>query len=1026
VPTPTFATTSAGDHISELHWSFGDWVIRPGTTFTIEIQVRLAPGVTEGQVNTNEMGATSPADGLACAAGTGTSTDGTYGAGTWCTDSAAVTTKAGAAFEARKWVAGNDDLGWWDNAHLRPVTVGDPACPSRTEGGRTYTAYPCVALVNPGDRYDYLLRMVNAGTEPATTMRIIDRFPVQGDKGVVLSSTDRGTEWDHRPRLATEPALVGSGTLTTTYADSEAGVCTDDLSMTDACGAGTWAAGFSDAAVAAQLRVQWPTPLAPGDGVSITFSLDTPLEVARVSDPTIAWNSFGHAETTKRGNGSTRVLPPTEPIQVGVATAYGTLHVEKQLLDNPGDLPVGDREFEIDYSCHIEPVGNPDQVVAEGTLTLRPGESQDVTGLPGGAICKVWEEDAHGGVTNHPADDPAIVTIDPQLGPDPAPAASVTVTNSYPLAEIEIVKSVEGDAASYGADTTYPVQVLCAMDGVTATGFPVTVDLVGDDSETLDAPVGATCTATELDSGGATSSTVTPSAGLLVTPGATTALTLTVTNTFEEGHLRIHKLVTGTGASLPDGPFEYDVACTFEGAAIDPVTVTVPRPAGETDLTADVPLSLPVGAECTVTETDDGGADATPAPVTVTIVENADDNTVAATFTNEFSAGTVALSKALDGAGAGAPYATDAVFTVDVTCALGDPTDVLYSGPVQIRGGERIELADALGDPVLLPVGAHCWAVESDTGGASSHVANAGSYADALVVVAGQPSDVQPLELSVTNTFARTSLVLDKVVTGDASGYADGREYVVAVTCVLPQGAVETPILTAEPFTVTAEGSVTVPDLPVGAKCWATETDAGGATESTVDHGGPAAPLVLGEQPGTIVVTNEFAAADLTITKKVVNGPAGPYSFELSCTTDEGPVELRPQDAAFTLRDGKQRTISVPLGATCTIEEVDVADTDAVTFREGRPGDGRADGTVVVGRDRDVTVVNTFLAEVDSNLNGDDDGKGDVDGKRTGTDDDAGVLPNLGGPATGLLGLAVLLLAGGAVLVWRGRRTGRA
>ncbi|GAA4739923.1 hypothetical protein GCM10023350_25420 [Nocardioides endophyticus] len=1029
VPTPTFTTTSSSGRISELHWSFGDWVMRPGTTFTIEVQVRLAPGVTEGQVNTNQMGATSPADDLACAAGTGTSTDGTFGSGTWCTDSAAVTTKAGAAFEARKWVAGNDELGWWDNRNLEPVAVGDPACPSRTEGGRTYTAYPCVALVNPGDRYDYLLRMVNAGTEPATAMRIIDRFPVQGDKGVVLSGTDRGTEWDHRPRLATEPALVGSGTLTTTYADSEAGVCTDDLSMTDACAAGTWAADFSAAAVAAQLRVAWPTPLAPGDGVSITFSMDTPLEVAQVSDPTIAWNSFGHAETTRRGNGSTRVLPPTEPIQVGVATAYGTLRVEKQLLDNPGDLPVDDREFDIDYSCHIEPVGNPDQVVATGTLTLRPGESDQVTGLPGGAICKVWETDAYGGVTNHPADDPAVVTIDPQLGPDPAPAASVTVTNSYPLAEIELVKSVEGDAASYGAATTYPVQVLCAMDGETATGFPVTVDLVGDDSETLDAPVGSTCTATELDSGGATSSTVTPSAGLLVTPGATTPLTLTVTNTFEEGHLQIRKLVAGTGASLPDGPFEYDVACTFEGTAIAPVTVTISRPAGETELTADVPLSLPVGAECTVTETDDGGADATPAPVTVTIVENADDNTVAATFTNEFSAGTVALRKALDGAAAGASYATGAVFTVDVTCALGAPTNVLYSRPVAIKGGERIELEDALGDPVLLPVGARCWAVESNTGGASSHVANARSYDDGLTVVAGQPSDVQALELEVTNTFARTSLVIDKVVTGDAARYAEGREYDVAVTCVLPQGGVETPIITAQPYTVTADQSVTVPDLPVGAKCWAVETDNGGATESMVDHGGPAAPLVLDGQPGTIVVTNEFDAADLTVTKKVVNGPAGPYSFEVLCVTDEGPVELRPQDAAFTLRDGKHRTIGVPLGATCTIEEVDVADLVVVSFREGRRGDGRADGKVVVDRDRDVTVVNTFAAEVDSNLHGDDGDEGDegdVGGTEAGTDDGDGVLPNLGGPAMGLLGIAALLLAGGAVLVWRSRRTGRA
>ncbi|GAB3196106.1 hypothetical protein GCM10027062_04560 [Nocardioides hungaricus] len=1026
LPTPTFTpTSSGGGRIDELRWSFGDWVMRPGATFTIEIQVRLAPGVTEGQVSTNLMGATSPADGLACAAGTGTSTDGTLGTGTWCTDSAAVTTKAGAAFEARKWVAGNDALGWWDNRNLKPVPVGDPSCPSLTQDGRTYTAYPCVALVNPGDRYDYLLRMVNAGTEPATAMRIIDRFPVQGDKGVVLSGTDRGTQWDNRPRLATEPVLVGSGTLTTTYANSEAGVCTADLSMTDACGAGTWADGFGRDAVAAQMRVAWPTPLAPGDGVSITFSMDTPLDVTQVADPTIAWNSFGHAETTRRANNATRVLPPTEPIQVGVATAYGTLRVAKELLANPGGLPVADRAFEIDYSCRITPIGNPAQVVAEGTLTLRPGESADVTGLPGGAVCRVWEEDAAGGVTNYPADSPAVVTIDPQLGPDPAPAATVTVTNSYPLADIELVKQVTGDAAAYGAGTTYPVQVVCTMGGRTADGFPVTVNLVGNDRRTLSAPVGSTCTATELDSGGATSASVSPVAGVLVTAGASTPPSLTVTNRFESGNLQILKRIAGTGAALPAGPFEYRVSCTFAGRSIGPVTVTVPRPDGRTELVADVPLALPVGAVCTVTETDDGGADATPPPVTVTIVENASDNTVRATFTNEFSAGTVALGKVLAGDGATAAYATGAVFTVDVTCAIGSPTNVLFSAAAQIRGGERIQLEDALGNPVLLPVGARCWAVESGTGGASGQAVNAGSFDDALVVAAGQPAVVQSLELEVTNTFALTSLVVDKVVTGDAADYAAGREYELAVSCVLPQDGVETPILTAAPYSIAPGAPVTVPDLPIGARCWVVETDAGGATRTSVDYGDPSTAVVLGEQPGAVTVTNEFAAAELEVTKKVVGGPAGPYSFEVECTTDEGPVELRPQDASFELRDGGRRTIRVPLGATCTVVEVDAPDAATVTYREGRPRSGPADGAVVVDQDRTVTVVNTF-----DGTGGTGGGNpGGVGGAGGGNPDGvggtgAGALPDLGGPAFGLLALALTLVVGGLALARWGRRPG--
>ncbi|WP_134768512.1 DUF5979 domain-containing protein [Nocardioides sp. 1609] len=1009
-PTPTFTTTAApGGRVTGLRWGFDGWVMRPGATFTIEIQVKLAPGVTEGQVNTNLMGAISSADELACAPGTGTQSDGELGAGTWCTDTAAVTTKAGAAFEARKWVAGNDELGWFDNRAGNAVPVGAAGCPSLTEAGRTYTAFPCIALVNPGDRYDYLLRMVNSGTEPATTMRIIDRFPVQGDKGVVLTGTDRGTQWDHRPTLATAPVLIGSGTLTTSYAHSEAGVCTTDLAMTSACGAGAWADPFGPEAVAAQMRVAWSTPLAPGQGVSIAFSMNTPLDVERAADPTIAWNSFGHAETTLRGGGSTRVLPPTEPIQVGVALAYGTLRVEKELLANPGGLPVSDREFELAYSCSIDPVGNPAQTVAEGSLLVRPGESADVTGIPAGAECEVWEVDPFGGVTNHPQDDPAVVTIAPQLGVDPAPATVVTVTNSYPLAGLTVTKSVEGDADEYGLSTTYPVQVLCAMDGVTATGFPVTVDLVGDDTEVIDAPVGATCTATELDDGGATSSTVAPAAGVLVTAGSPQQLALTVTNTFEAGRLQVLKLLSGAGASLPDGPFEYEVACTFEGAPIAPVTVALERDGDLRELVADVPLVLPIGAECTVTETDDGGADVTPPPVTVTIVENAADNTVQATFTNEFSAGTVALAKALDGDGATEAYATEAEFTVDVTCALGDATRVLFSDAVRINGGERLELLDAQGDPVLLPLGTRCWAAESDAGGATATTIDAHSYDTGLVVAGGSPDDVQTMELEVTNTFALSSLVIDKVVDGAAAGYASDREFTVAVTCVLPQGESVTPLLTAEPHVVRAGTPVVVDDLPVGAQCWMAETDAGGATSTSVEFAGPAAPVVVAGQPRHAQVTNTFAAGELVVAKRVVGpGGPGPYSFALSCLTDEGEVALDPADAAFELSSGERRVVTVPLGATCTVEEQDAPSDAVVSFEDS---DRRADGSVEVDPRASVTVVNTFAEDVDG-------AGGDT------PDGDGGGLPATGGPARVLLvaGL-VLVLAGALVLVSRRRRT---
>lgn len=1025
IPTPRLTQVREGGRVTELHWSFGDWVMRPGTTFTLQIQVGLAPGVTAGLVSTNLMGASATAARLGCAPGSALEETGSFGPGRYCTDSAAVTTKAGAAFQARTWVAGNDALGWYDNRAGKAVAVGGGTCPSLTERGRTYTAYPCVALVSPGDRYDNLLRLVNAGTESATSMVVIDRFPVQGDKGVVLSGTERGTQWNNRPILASAPELVGSGELTTTYAHSEAGVCTGGLSMTGACPSGAWADPFGPAAVAAQMRVRWQTPLVPGGGVSITFAMDTPLEVERRGDPTIAWNSFGHAETTLRANGQPRVLSPTEPIQVGVATTYGTLRVSKELIANPGGLPVGDRAYPMRYECRRTPIGHAEQVVAEGSLSLKPGESSTVSGIPAGATCEVWETDPAGGVSNHPVDAPAVVTIEPQLGTQPAPAATVRITNSFPLADLRVVKSLAGGAAGHGVGMTFKVEVACTMGGVSAAGFPRTVDLVGNDEETVQAPVGSTCVATETESAGATRSTVKPAGGVLISADPTAPQTIEVTNTFERGRLQIRRLISGAGGSLPGGPFGFRVACSFLGTDLAPVQVSIPRSGSNPELVADVPLVLPVGAVCTVTETDTGGADERPQPVTVTIVGNDRANTVQATFTNRFSAGVVALTKTLAGDGATADYATGADFVVAVTCAVGAPDRVVHSAAVEISGGERLELTHPNGDPVLLPLGSRCWAVESETGGASAVHSGAGSWSDGVEVLSGSPHRLQEIELEVTNTFEQSSIVVDKAVTGAAGGYAVGREYEVEVTCVLPQDGVNTPLLTAESYPLTAGTPLTVDDLPVGAECWVAETDAAGATESLIDFTGPESPVVVdAEEARHLTVTNRFDAGGLTVRKRVVGGGPGPYSFEVACSTGQGAVALAARDAAFSLRGGAARTIRVPLGASCKVREVDVPEEASVTFQDS---DRRHDGVVRVAPQAAVTVVNTFADHDQQSetaagtAGGGDDASGasSGDGSTTGTDG----LPGTGGPRSLWLALgAIMLVAGGALILGARRR----
>src|SRR5690606_26883082 len=139
VPAPTFTLQRDGERVTGLTWDFGDWVFRPGSKFVIEIEASLAPGVREGDKHVNLMGATADHEKLVCT--DPSQVDGPFGAGTWCTDDASVTTKAGAAFQARKWVAGTPKLGWYNSRTGTAVATGDASCPVRREAGVAYTAH---------------------------------------------------------------------------------------------------------------------------------------------------------------------------------------------------------------------------------------------------------------------------------------------------------------------------------------------------------------------------------------------------------------------------------------------------------------------------------------------------------------------------------------------------------------------------------------------------------------------------------------------------------------------------------------------------------------------------------------------------------------------------------------------------------------------------------------------------------------------------------------------------------------------
>lgn len=639
VPAPTFSVVREGEHVAQATFDFGAWMLAPGATFSIVVQMKLEPGVLAGQLLTNTMAAGSPIAGLACEKGDGTSGDGSFGVGTFCTDTATARTRAGASFESRKWIAGNHDLGWYNGESARPVPIGDASCPSFTENGETYTATPCVALVNPGDPINFLIRVRNAGTEPGTQMTIIDRLPAAGDTGVL--GADRGTQWDNRPTLAAAPVVTGGGSALALDYSSGKTLCTEDIDYgtPGTCAPDDWTPTFAADATAFQAAMDFSQkPLSPGAGVTIAFQMVTPLRVTQVSDPTIAWNSIAHSEVTQRGDGSARILAPIEPIKVGVATSYGSLVLEKTLGANPAKVQTGDLKYTFQYECTIAPGdGTTKTVVASGTERLSVGAKKVIDAIPAGAECLVWESDAKGAVSDHPSRATAHrVTIEPHFGtpaPAPIPVATAPITNSYPMGVLRVTKAVTGDAASYGVGP-FSVRVSCEYNGAVVSGFPLTLTFRGAQTQEVAAPVGAACTITETNAGGATDTSITPSTPVVipaVDTGGVYLAPVVVTNRFDAGSIVITKTLTGVGvAANPDRDYVFSVDCSFNG--VDHVytgDVTL-RAVGDADTITSEPITgLPLGAECVVTETDAGGADTVPDPVTVVVVADPlTDNTV--------------------------------------------------------------------------------------------------------------------------------------------------------------------------------------------------------------------------------------------------------------------------------------------------------------------------------------------------------------------------------------------------------------
>ena len=311
-----------------------------------------------------------------------------------------VGTESGNAFRTEKWVSGDDSLGWMNSITKELLPLEDPGCPRLDVDGQLFTRYPCVARVAPGQGFDFYLRLTNAGTNPATEVRLVDVFPAPGDRGVFVDD-ERGTEWEQAPTLLGPVELAGTGELDGSYTTGAPPVCTDDLeTQPSACDAADWSADYDPAATAFRAFVTFPAAdlLAPG-GRAPRYDSGWPRRPRRRTPsrtrspgtlsrtPTSSWTTARSCSCRK----PSRSRPGWRWSTAGSACT-------KAVVGEPTAEQAGPYGFE--YECLVTPevaAGDPaaDPVIAAaGTAELTAGQTLDIAGVPARANVLVWEPES--------------------------------------------------------------------------------------------------------------------------------------------------------------------------------------------------------------------------------------------------------------------------------------------------------------------------------------------------------------------------------------------------------------------------------------------------------------------------------------------------------------------------------------------------------------------------------------------------------------------------------------------------------
>ncbi|RLP75201.1 LPXTG cell wall anchor domain-containing protein [Mycetocola tolaasinivorans] len=600
------------------------------------------------------------------------------------------------------------------------------------------------------------------------------------------------------------------------------------------------------------------------------------------------------------------------PVSAELTNYYSaaTISVSKTVTGGETALAaVSGKTFEVAVTCQMTaddetPLLHQTVTLAGGdTVQLRTAGGQPVF-VPLGATCFVEETDTGGATTVTSAND-SFATGLKVTATTGATAGNLafSVTNNFvvPTGSLVIHKMLEGTGvAPFAGGKELSFAVVCTFEGEEVYNDTVSLPIErGATSATSEAitglPASSSCVVTETGTGGADSAATPTTVQIPWNASTWTSgeVTASLTNYYSAGTITVAKTLAGDPtaiAAVADRDFALLVTCAVAEGDTRAVLVsrTVALRGGETQRLTNAegdPVSLPVGASCYLEETDNGGAtsvsishDTFERGIRVTAGNSKDlqSLTVSAVNTFELPQGTLQIRKLLEGAGV-QPFAGGKTLSFAVVCTHNDAEVYNRTVNLNVTAGATDILSEEIGP---FPASTECDITETGRGGADD------AAAPVHVTIPWDPETWTsgPVVASLTNRYSAGTISVSKSLAGDERGIAavKNRQFEIQVVCQVEESGERSTVL-SETVKIRGGETVTLSDasgaarlLPLGAHCFGTETDAGGAKSKKVNHDSfeNAAVVTRGsdDKPQALSITavNTFAAPPVEPSKPPV------------------------------------------------------------------------------------------------------------------------------------------------------------